>query len=75
MKLELEPTTQIVTANGCRGRVWTGVTDHGVQVQAVILSVACPLAEKEENERFFQELSETTAPCPEPRAFDMRFVL
>lgn len=76
LKLELEPTTQVVTINGATvGRVWHGKTDAGVPVQAVIVSVACASDQTAENERLSHELTETKQPCPEPRAFDMRFVI
>lgn len=76
MRVQLQPTTQVVTINGTvKGRVWYGTTDNGVPVQAVITRVACDVEHQEENERLAASLEECSEPCPEPRAFDMRFVL
>lgn len=62
MKLELEPTAAIVVIEGVQARVWEGRTDAGVEVHALVVSVAVPKASPEECERFKRQLIETIAP-------------
>lgn len=76
MRVQLQPTNQVVTINGkLQGRVWHGTTDNGVPVQAVVVRIACPVEHNEENERLGHHLQECSEPCPEPRAFGMRFII
>lgn len=74
MKLTLESTTQLVEVHGIEGRVWEGVTERGVKVQAVITRIA--VARADDNSQFERELVEKDHKTPpEPRAFDPRLIL
>lgn len=76
MKIELEPTSQIVSVSpGVRARVWRGTTDRGVEIQALLVRVACAHEHEEECERLASELEECAPPPPEPRAFGTEFLL
>ena len=39
MKIEIEPTDQLVTSNGSLCRIWTGKTKSGIPVKVLIQSV------------------------------------
>lgn len=76
MKIELEPTAQIVHINGTTAaRVWIGTTEHGVEIQAVIARIAVPAAAKEECDRIAELLIEAPRPQPDHRAFPDRFII
>lgn len=42
MKITIEPTTELVFVNGAGARFWTGTTDQGTPVHAVVFLVAAP---------------------------------
>jgi hypothetical protein len=74
MKMTIESTSQIVQVNGVPARVWTGATESGIAVQALITRVA--VLKTDDNSQFERELRETPAPvADEPRAFPLRFTL
>ena len=67
MKIEIEPTDQLVTSNGSLCQIWTGETESGIPIEAF---VQCVKVESSESARFFAEMKgkvfETDAPleCP-----------
>lgn len=73
MKITIESTTRIVNASGVDCRVWEGVTEHGIKVQALIPRVAA-LADQDLGQ-FEAELQEQRAPSAEVQAFPLRLVL
>lgn len=76
MKIELEPTDQIVHLNGTTAaRVWTGTTEHGIAIQAVIVRIAVPSGDTDECKRLSALLVETPRPKPDPLAFPNRFIV
>ncbi len=75
MKVTLESTTKIVqiSPSGLECRVWEGVTEHGVKVQALIPRIA---AHKDSDLRQFEaELKEQRTPSSDFMAFPMRLIL
>lgn len=76
MKIELEPTMQIVHLNGTTAaRVWTGTTEHGVAIQAVIVRIAVPDGDTDTCKRLCDLLIETPRPKADPPAFPDRFIV
>jgi hypothetical protein len=76
MKIELEPTMQIVHLNGTTAaRVWIGTTEHGIAIQAVIVRIAVPSGDADECKRLSDLLIETPRPKAEPAAFADRFIV
>ena len=77
MKITLENTTTIVTIvkDGAQipARVWCGVTDTGIKVQALITRIAADAAEN--LKQFDAELQGTSAPSPESCAYPLRMIL
>ena len=73
MKVTIESTTKIVTANGVECRVWEGVTASGVKIQCLIARVA--VANGQDVSQFEAELKETRAPSAEVQAFPLRMIL
>lgn len=79
MKVTIESTAQIIEvtvpagAPRTAGRLWVGTTEKGVPVQLLVLRVAVPNAERQDD--FKHELEETPAPTPEVVAFPLRMVL
>lgn len=73
MKITLESTTKLVTANGITCRVWEGTTAAGVKVSALIPRIA--VAEGENTAEFESELEEHCAPSPEIQAWPLRMIL
>lgn len=59
MKITLEPTGELVFVNGAGARIWTGTTDKGTEVHAIVFLVGCPAgASQEEMDRLQRELVE-----------------
>ena len=73
MKITIESTTRIVTANGVECRVWEGVTERGVKIQALIPRIA--VANGQDTSQFEAELREHSAPSAEVQAFPLRMIL
>ena len=73
MMMTIRSTTKIVTANGIQCRVWEGVTEKGVKVQALIPRVA--VQEGQDVSQFERELEEHAAPTPEVEAWPLRMIL
>ena len=77
MKITLENTPTIVTIvkDGAQtpARVWCGVTDTGIKVQALITRIAADAAEN--LKQFDAELQGTSAPSPESCAYPLRMIL
>lgn len=78
MRVTLESTTRIIecsTGDGAtfQARVWEGVTERGVKVQALIPRIA---AHKDQDfTQFEAELKEQAAPSAEVCAFPLRLIL
>lgn len=78
MKISIESTSRMVEIrNGrsghfCEGRIWEGKTESGIPIQCVIVRVATPALERQEE--FIAELRERKAPEQE-QAFPLRMVL
>ena len=73
MKMTIESTTKVVLADGVACRVWEGVTEHGVKVQALIPRVAA-LADQDLSQ-FEAELQEQKPPSPDVQAFPLSMIL
>lgn len=73
MKITLESTTRIVRASGIECRVWEGVTERGVKIQALIPRIA--VEDGEDMSQFEEELRERRAPTAEVQAFPLRMIL
>lgn len=73
MKMTIQSTTQIVRASGVDCRVWEGVTERGVKVQALIPRVAA-LADQDLSQ-FEAELKEQKPPSAEVQAFPLSMIL
>ena len=61
MKITLERTDRIVLFNGVDARIWTGVTDKGVEVECYIVSIATR-ANELRDEEFQSELKKINTP-------------
>ena len=73
MKITIQSTTRIVKANGIDCRVWEGLTESGIRVQALIPRIA---AYSTDNLMEFEaELKQHEPPSEEPQAFPLRMVL
>ena len=76
MKLTLQNTEETVTVNGVPARIWTGETESGVKVTALITRIAVHKdAGEQELARFEAELQECAPPTAEVQAWPMRMVL
>ena len=73
MKITIESTTKIVTADGVPCRVWEGTTETGIRVQALIPRIA--VSAGEDISQFQKELEEQKAPSPEIEAWPLRMIL
>lgn len=73
MKMTIESTSRIVNASGIECRVWEGITERGVKVQALIPRVAA-LADQDLSQ-FEAELREQKPPSSEVQAFPLRMIL
>lgn len=73
MRVTLESTTRIVSADGIECRVWQGKTDSGIEVQALIPRIAC--SANEDLSEFQRELTEHQAPSPAVQMFPARMIL
>lgn len=81
MKITLENTDEIVwleygegDQQAMPGRIWEGVTESGIYVQAIITRVAVP-ADADQS-RFERELISVPAPRPSvPNVFPLRMIL
>ena len=73
MTITISSTTKVVTANGIEMRVWEGVSEKGVKVQALIPRIAAlPGADLSQ---FEAELKETRPPSEEVNAWPLRMIL
>lgn len=61
MKITIESTAQIVTANGTEMRVWRGTTERGVRITALIPRIAVEAGQ--DCSEFEKELQETAPPA------------
>jgi hypothetical protein len=73
MKITLESTEQIVEVNGVPARVWSGKTERGIEIQALITRVA--VRKEADCTQFEQELQEQPAPTVAHQAFPLRMIL
>ena len=73
MKITIESTTRVVTADGIPCRVWEGVSERGVKVQALIPRIAA-LADQDLSQ-FEAELQEQRPPSAGVTAFPARLIL
>ena len=73
MKVTIESTGEIVVVNGVPCRVWEGVTERGIQVQALIPRIAAKA--NQDLAQFEKELKECRPPLAVPRAFPARLIL
>ena len=74
MKITIENTSEMIEVSGdhVRARVWEGETESGIRVQCLVIRLAVP--EDEDQEEFARELREVAEPSGE-RAFPMRMLL
>ena len=56
MKLTIEPTERIGLVDGVQSRYWTGVDEHGVEVEVLVRAVAPLTHDKDVAERYETEL-------------------
>ena len=74
MKITIESTTQIVTANGVDCRIWEGKTEAGVEVICLITRIAAKKGQ--DLSQFDAELAEKRQPSREAGdAFPLRLIL
>ncbi len=79
MKVTLESTTKIITVLGRPGgdaiqcRVWEGVTERGVKVQALIPRIAAHRSS--DVSQFEAELQEQRPPSADFEAFPLRMII
>ena len=73
MKITVESTTRIVNVNGMDCRVWEGVTERGISIQALIPRIAT--LGNQDLSQFVAELQETRPPSAEAEAFPNRMIL
>jgi hypothetical protein len=73
MKMTIESTTRIIEASGIQCRVWEGVTERGVKVQALIPRVAA--LKDQDLSQFEAELQEQRPPSVGAQAFPLRMIL
>ncbi len=73
MKITIESTTRIINASGIDCRVWEGITERGVKVQALIPRIAALAGE--DLSQFEAELQEQKPPSAEVQAFPLRMIL
>lgn len=73
MKIQLESTQQIVKVNDIDCRVWTGATESGIPIQALITRVA--VRSSSDCSEFEAELREHNSPKPDPQAFPLKLVI
>lgn len=73
MKITIESTTKIVSADGMDCRVWEGKTDKGVAVVCLIPRIAVRTGQDMTD--FVAELEETSIHSVSPEAFPMRLIL
>lgn len=60
MKITIESTTRMVTANGVDCRLWEGETERGVKIVVLIPRIAVQLGQ--DMQQFEAELKEQKAP-------------
>ena len=73
MKVSIESTSKIVTADGIQCRVWEGKTEHGIEITCLIPRIA--VRNGQDTAQFEAELQETRAPSAEIEAWPLRMVL
>jgi len=73
VKITIESTTKVVTANGIQCRVWEGETASGIKVQCLIPRIA--VSRDDDTGQFEKELQEQRAPLAEVMAFPLRMIL
>lgn len=74
MKITIENTTKMVTANGVQCRVWEGHSESGVRVTCLIARIATP-NEADGVIEFERELKEQRAPSADVDIWPLRIVL
>lgn len=79
MKITIESTDKIVEfeIDGARvpARAWEGKTEAGVPVLAFITRISPQTHDREANDAFARELTETRKPTMVPTAINMRLIL
>jgi hypothetical protein len=73
VKMTIESTTKVVSANGIDCRVWEGVTERGVKVECLIPRIA--VRNGQDTAQFEAELEECRAPSADASAFPLRMIL
>lgn len=74
MKMTIESTTQMVTADGIQCRVWEGQTERGVKVSVLVPRIAVKIGQ--DMKQFESELQEQRAPSIESQeVFPLRMIL
>lgn len=79
MILTLKPTELILRMTPTEelgyteARLWTGVTDEGIAVQALIANVA--VSNEDDQATFCRDLLVSPAPIPDTPAYPMRLIL
>ncbi len=73
MKITIESTTKIVSANGVQCRVWEGETKRGVKVQVLVPRIAALAGQ--DLSQFEEELKEQRPPSTDVQAFPLRMIL
>ena len=73
MKITIESTTKIVTADGIQCRVWEGVSERGVPVVALVPRIA--VKNGNDTSQFEEELRECKAPSADAIAYPLRLIL
>ncbi|ATQ67767.1 MULTISPECIES: hypothetical protein [Methylosinus] len=74
MKLTLEPTDRLETFEGAPCRIWTGLTDSGVEVVAFVRSISPQTHDEEKLSVFDRELKALPPIRREWVSFDYRMV-
>jgi hypothetical protein len=72
VKVTIESTTKIVSADGIQCRVWEGKTERGVEITCLIPRIA---VKNGDTEQFEVELQETRSPSADIEAWPMRMIL
>jgi hypothetical protein len=73
MKITIESTTKIVSANGIDCRVWEGISEHGVRVVCLIPRIA--VRNGQDTAQFEAELKECRAPSADAEVYPLRMIL
>lgn len=74
MKITIESTSQIMTINGVRCRIWEGETESGIKVNCIIPRIA--VYENSDQTQFDKELQEVKPPSKEAlEAFPLKMII